>query len=274
MKYAGFWIRLLASVIDTLISLVVLLPLIAIAGIGWATAYNDAASGVIVFFANWVAGWLYYALFESGTWQATPGKRLMGLRVTDLAGNRISFGRASGRYFSKILSALVFYVGFIMVGVTSKKQGIHDKLADTLVLRGRPGQTAALLAQAHDYADPSAVTGYVPSAGASRWVLSGFDDGGHVVRLSFSHDKPELMRAGLIVGRDAKSSDLHMNDQSVSRRHARVYHENGSIFIEDLGSGNGTFINGQALKKGVATELPDQGTVTFGAVQLAVAKYS
>ena len=94
------------------------------------------------------------------------------------------------------------------------------------------------------------------------------------MRLSFSQDKPELMRAGLIVGRDAKSSDLHMNDQSVSRRHARIFHENGSVWIEDLGSGNGTFINGQALKKGASAELPSQGTVTFGGVQLTVAKYS
>lgn len=274
MKYAGFWIRVLASLIDTLISLVVILPLSAIVGIGWANSNNDAAAGAIVFIASWAAGWLYSALFESGTWQATPGKRLVGLRVTDLAGNRIGFGRASGRFFAKILSALVFYIGFIMVGVTSRKQGIHDKLADTFVLLGRPGQTDISSAQTQGYADPSAETVYVPSASAGRWVLSGFDDGGHVVRLSFSQDKPELMRAGLIVGRDAKSSDLHMNDQSVSRRHARIFHENGSVWIEDLGSGNGTFINGQALKKGASAELPSQGTVTFGGVQLTVAKYS
>ena len=273
MKYAGFWIRFCSSIIDALISLAVLFPFIAITGFVWATDYNDPAAGVIVFFASWVGGWLYHALFESGTWQATPGKRLMGLRVTDLAGNRISFGRASGRYFSKILSALVFYIGFIMVGVTSKKQGIHDKLADTLVLRDRPDQTDTSSAQTRGYADPAAETVYVTSAGACRWVLSGFDDGGHVVRLSFSQDKSEFMRAGLIVGRDANASDLHMNDQSVSRRHARIFHDNGSILIEDLGSGNGTFINGRALKKGVAAQMPSQGTVTFGAVQLAVAKY-
>jgi uncharacterized RDD family membrane protein YckC len=73
MKYAGFWIRFCSSIIDALISLAVLFPFIAITGFVWATDYNDPAAGVIVFFASWVGGWLYHALFESGTWHIAPG---------------------------------------------------------------------------------------------------------------------------------------------------------------------------------------------------------
>ena len=64
-----------------------------------------------------VIGWLYYAGMESSARQATLGKGLLGLRVTDLDGDRISFLRATGRHFAKILSALILFIGFIMVGL-------------------------------------------------------------------------------------------------------------------------------------------------------------
>ena len=162
MKYAGFWVRVWASVVDSLISLLVVVPVIALAGRGWADAYNDAAAAGIVFVANCLVGWLYFALFESRGWQATPGKRLLGLRVTDLAGNRISFGRASGRYFSKLLSFLIFYIGFIMVGLTDKKQGLHDKMVDTLVLRGNAGTADPNFEASYPAYEALSQTVYVP----------------------------------------------------------------------------------------------------------------
>jgi uncharacterized RDD family membrane protein YckC len=79
--------------------------------------------------------WIYYALLESSVWQATIGKKLLGLRVTDLAGNRISFARASGRFFGKILSGMILGIGFLMAGFTQRKQALHDILAGCLVLR-------------------------------------------------------------------------------------------------------------------------------------------
>jgi uncharacterized RDD family membrane protein YckC len=78
---------------------------------------------------------LYYALLESSTWQGTLGKRALGLEVTDLEGRRISFGRATGRFFAKIISALILWIGFIMAGFTEKKQALHDMIAGTLVIR-------------------------------------------------------------------------------------------------------------------------------------------
>ncbi len=86
----------------------------------------------IVFFFG---SWLYEALMESSSYQATLGKMVLGLKVTDLYGNRISFGRATGRHFAKWVSAAIFFIGYIMVGLTERKQGLHDLLAGTLVRR-------------------------------------------------------------------------------------------------------------------------------------------
>ena len=273
MKYAGFWVRVWASVVDSLISLFVVVPVIALAGRGWANAYNDAAAAGIVFVANCLVGWLYFALFESRGWQATPGKRLLGLRVTDLAGNRISFGRASGRYFSKLLSFLIFYIGFIMVGLTDKKQGLHDKMVDTLVLRGNAGTADPNFEASYPADEALSQTVYVTQSLSKRWIISGFDGRGHVVRLNFSQDNPKLGQEGLLIGREAKTCDLQINDLSVSRLHARLFSEQGTIWLEDRGSTNGTLVNGRVVKKGKAVELPPQGAITFGAVELTLARY-
>jgi uncharacterized RDD family membrane protein YckC len=71
---------------------------------------------------------------ESSSKRATLGKMALGIIVTDLEGKRISFGRATGRFFSKILSGIIIYIGFIMVAFTDKKQGLHDMIAGTLVI--------------------------------------------------------------------------------------------------------------------------------------------
>jgi len=79
--------------------------------------------------------WLYEALMLSSPYQATLGKMIFGMQVTDLNGNRISFGRATARHFAKWLSGLILCIGYIMVGITERKQGLHDLLAGTLVRR-------------------------------------------------------------------------------------------------------------------------------------------
>jgi len=89
-----------------------------------------AAVGLLIV----IVPWLYYAGFESSRGQATPGKILMRLEVTDLEGNRISFGRATLRFFGKYISTLIIFIGFIMIGLTKKRQGLHDKIAGCLVL--------------------------------------------------------------------------------------------------------------------------------------------
>jgi uncharacterized RDD family membrane protein YckC len=81
--------------------------------------------------------WLYEALLTSSSKQATVGKMVFGLRVTDTNGQQISFGRASARHFSKYISGLILMVGYIIAGFTARKQALHDIIAETLVLKGR-----------------------------------------------------------------------------------------------------------------------------------------
>jgi uncharacterized RDD family membrane protein YckC len=78
--------------------------------------------------------WLYFALMESSKNQATLGKMIVGIIVTDLYGNRISFGKASGRFFGKILSGLILNIGYIIAAFTEKKQALHDMIAGCLVV--------------------------------------------------------------------------------------------------------------------------------------------
>jgi uncharacterized RDD family membrane protein YckC len=136
--YAGFWRRVAAWILDALILGVVTVPLsLALGGgndIGADSSmnYSPAAQSI-----STALGWLYFALMESSTKQATLGKMALGITVTDLEGRRIGFGKATGRYFAKILSALILFIGFIMVAFTARKQGLHDILAGTLVVKGQ-----------------------------------------------------------------------------------------------------------------------------------------
>jgi uncharacterized RDD family membrane protein YckC len=152
--YAGFWLRLVAYFIDGVIlgvpfGLLVLILIFFLGGFGLMMHRNpidsrDAAifAGplVLVFALSMIfflaLQWLYFAGMESSERQATFGKAAMSLRVTDLEGRRLSFGRATGRFFAKIVSGLVpLAIGYIMAGFTEKKQAIHDMIAGTLVLR-------------------------------------------------------------------------------------------------------------------------------------------
>jgi uncharacterized RDD family membrane protein YckC len=98
---------------------------------------SDDTANVIAYVAWIIAfllGWLYWALMESSSKQATLGKMALGIVVTDGQSRRISFGRATGRYFGRILSALILYIGFIIIAFTEKKQGLHDIMAGCLVV--------------------------------------------------------------------------------------------------------------------------------------------
>lgn len=141
-RYAGFWMRFVAAIIDAILIQVVVFPVSMVVGmiIGVAgVATHSTGPGLQVFsggiggMIGIAAAWLYSAMMESSTYQATVGKMAFGMKVTDLEGQRLSFGRATGRYFAKILSWLTICVGFIMVGFTEKKQGLHDMIVGTLV---------------------------------------------------------------------------------------------------------------------------------------------
>jgi uncharacterized RDD family membrane protein YckC len=143
-NYAGFWLRFAASFIDSVITTAVLCPVGLLLGAAGGLADNgkQGAATLGAQILSWLiglaVGWLYNALCESSSWQGTVGKKVLGIRVTDEYGRRISFARATGRHFAKNLSALVCFVGFIMAAFTEKKQALHDMLAGTLVLEGPP----------------------------------------------------------------------------------------------------------------------------------------
>jgi uncharacterized RDD family membrane protein YckC len=148
MIYGGFWLRLVAYVIDQIIVSVCAFVVSFIFGfaagtvlrIGGQSGETIIAVGQIIgFIIGLLINWLYYAVLESSARQATFGKQALGLIVTDTDGYRISFGRASGRYFAKILSGLILGIGFLMIGFTQRKQGLHDQIANTLVTRSEAG---------------------------------------------------------------------------------------------------------------------------------------
>ncbi len=149
--YGGFWIRVAAYLIDHVIIGIVAVPLYFVLIFPNVLRIIHAAQenqepgpevfagmfGAIFVFAcaALVGNWLYEALLTSSAWQGTVGKRVLRLKVTDDQGNRISFARATGRFFAKILSGMVMYVGFIMVAFMERKRGLHDIICSTQVLR-------------------------------------------------------------------------------------------------------------------------------------------
>jgi uncharacterized RDD family membrane protein YckC/type II secretory pathway pseudopilin PulG len=144
VTYAGFWKRVAAYIGDYIV-LGIVGSLIGGAMLGSVIKTNDpqkvlaASLGFYALMIPLVV--LYFTVMESGAGQATFGKRMVGIVVTDLNGQRISFLKALGRLLGKIVSGAIFYVGFMMAGFTEKKQGLHDIMAGTLVVNKDPNQT-------------------------------------------------------------------------------------------------------------------------------------
>jgi uncharacterized RDD family membrane protein YckC len=145
VRYAGFWIRFIAAFIDGIIVGVVNGVIGAFIGGGSAAVLsntNDPATAVTAAIAaagtsiliGCALSFVYHAFLESSDKQATVGKMVVGIKVTDINGQRLSFGKASVRFFSKIVSGIILYIGFIMAGFTEKKQALHDMIAGTLVV--------------------------------------------------------------------------------------------------------------------------------------------
>jgi len=142
VRYGSFWERLGAIIIDGIIIGVAASILNSVLGLGVSReTLLDADSGMIynIYWKSNITSlilqWLYFSLMESSAKQATLGKMALGLKVTDLSGQRISFINATGRYFGKILSGIILLIGYLMVLWDDKRQALHDKLAGTLVVK-------------------------------------------------------------------------------------------------------------------------------------------
>ena len=122
LRYRGFWIRVAAYIVDAII-------------LGIAAAIIERVlPPTIGALVALVVYWVYFAGMESSAVQATLGKMTCGIAVADARGRRISFARASGRTFAKILSSLTLGIGYLMVAWTRRKQGLHDFIAGTVVI--------------------------------------------------------------------------------------------------------------------------------------------
>jgi uncharacterized RDD family membrane protein YckC len=150
--YAGFWPRAGAWVIDQLVIAIpfnIVTDLLVSYHQPTVTTTTDANNNIsihwhgdwqtlgLLLLASIVATWLYTSILQSSSRQATVGKMALGLIITDLDGNRISFARASGRYLATFLTNLTLGIGYLMVIWTKRKQTLQDKVAGTVVIPKR-----------------------------------------------------------------------------------------------------------------------------------------
>ena len=144
VRYGGFWIRFVAALIGGILVELVVLPVGAMVGAmigvaGYAVDMPRVGIHMVSFIISGTIGllgsWIYEAAMESSSKQATLGKMALGLKVTDMEGRRISFARATGRHFAKLISGMILLIGYIMAGFTQRKQALHDMIAGTLVRR-------------------------------------------------------------------------------------------------------------------------------------------
>lgn len=140
MSYASFWKRTAAYLIDgifcQIITFIVSFVVGFILGVSGHSSMAGTA-GTILGIATWI---VYFVWAESSAWQATIGKRMFGLKVTDLNGQRISFWRSLGRNVAMIISTLILCIGYLMCFWTEKKQCLHDSLAGCLVIDEKPNE--------------------------------------------------------------------------------------------------------------------------------------
>jgi uncharacterized RDD family membrane protein YckC len=140
VRYGGLARRGVAFLVDFAAEAVIVWPI----GFGMSVALGingTAAAGQIAIVAGLIFDSFYFTLFESSSLQGTSGKLLLGMRVTHLEGERISVVRAGARYLGKALSAILLMAGFLRIVFHPRKQGLHDVLARTVVVR-RPFETA------------------------------------------------------------------------------------------------------------------------------------
>jgi len=136
VAYGGFWLRVVAYIIDAIL-LYLVAGVVSIVTDESLFAADKAHFPFKTQLISVVIGWLYFALLESSERGATVGKMVVGLRVVTEQGNRLSFLNATGRHFAKYISTLILGIGFLMVGLTDKKRGLHDMMAGTLVVKNR-----------------------------------------------------------------------------------------------------------------------------------------
>ena len=149
--YVGFWRRVLAAIIDTImmtaIMAAVIVAVMPLLGVTLFEAGVDAETGIVTWFIAlqllpWAITFVYEGVMQASPLQAYVGKMAVGAIVTDVDGARLGYGRSFLRAICKVPSAITFAIGFLMVAFTPRKQGLHDVMAGTLVVKKRAVQQA------------------------------------------------------------------------------------------------------------------------------------
>jgi uncharacterized RDD family membrane protein YckC len=153
-NYASFGRRFVALIIDALVLGLVIGPIMAIIGVGAMSGVDTSnledmsdaeatgmAGGIMAMSFGFqlvliVVQGVYFVLMESSAKQGTLGKMAMGIKVTDMNGNRITTKMAIFRFIGRIVSGAILMIGYLMAAFTDKKQALHDMIANTLVLKG------------------------------------------------------------------------------------------------------------------------------------------
>ena len=156
-KYAGFWLRFVAYIIDVIVIQIIqsflIIPILGIIGFGFASQGFDfnldrmsdedamafifamiSAISTLVLIA-YALEILYFSIMEASKYQGTLGKMALGLKVTDMNGQPLDFPKALLRNLGKIISGMLLLIGYILAGITEKKQALHDIIAGALVVR-------------------------------------------------------------------------------------------------------------------------------------------
>jgi uncharacterized RDD family membrane protein YckC len=137
LEYVGFWLRFWAFIIDSILAMVILVPIVrAYRGdASWLDLYADTSPSAVL--VQWVLPALAVLIFWV-TRQATPGKMAIGATIVDAdTGKHPTTAQFLGRYLAYYVSTILLFLGFIWIGIDARKQGWHDKLAGTVVVRVR-----------------------------------------------------------------------------------------------------------------------------------------
>lgn len=140
-EYAGFWIRVWASLIDAVLLLMITLPLTMMIYGNLVWESKGIILGPADFLINYTLPFFAVVLF----WfykSATPGKMALNIKIVNASdGAKLTVGQSIGRYFAYIPAALILLIGIIWVAFDKRKQGWHDKLAKTVVIRKKKANT-------------------------------------------------------------------------------------------------------------------------------------
>jgi uncharacterized RDD family membrane protein YckC len=244
MIYAGFWKRVAALIIDTIITTIGGFAIGVVFGFIWGAAgmYDEKTFGQQGMLLGLIIYWLYFALMESSSNQATLGKRALGIKVTDLNGDRISFGKATGRHFGKFLSSIILCIGYIMVAFTQKKQGLHDIMAGCLVVNS---DVEFASSDRYDYVQPEPIYKPLPSYESQPPVELGKSS---VSLFCYSGELKgntiPVPAQGIVIGRDPAKCQIVLSSNELSRLHVSIMPDRAnprSIVVSDMQSTNGTF---------------------------------